>query len=68
MQISENHAQAVLDIFSVAISDLVTLGMSEEDAVNGLLGQASVRVDPPAMALAVDLHRLYHKEFSVAKS
>ena len=67
MQITDNHAQAILDIFAVAISDLVTMGMSEEDAVSGMLGQASVRVDQPAMELAVELHRLYHKKFSVTK-
>ena len=40
--------------------------MSEDEAINGLLGQASVRVDKPAMDLANELHLLYHKNFSKA--
>ena len=68
MNISDNHAQAILDIFAVAVSDLVALGLSEDDAISGLLGQASVRVDKPAMSLAIELHRLYHKDFSIAKN
>ena len=67
MNISDNHAQAILDIFAIAVSDLVALGLSEDDAISGLLGQASVRVDQPAMNLAIELHRLYHKDFSTAK-
>ena len=67
MHLSQNHAQAILDVFAVAISDLVSMGMTEQDAISGLLGQASVRVDHPAMELALELHRLYHKDFSTAK-
>ena len=62
-----NHAQAILDVFSIAISDLVSMGLTEQEAISGLLGQASVRVDHPAMELALELHRLYHKDFSKAK-
>ena len=36
MNISDNHAQAILDIFAVAVSDLVALGLSEDDAISGL--------------------------------
>ena len=46
----------------------MALGLSEDDAISGLLGQASVRVDKPAMSLAIELHRLYHKDFSIAKN
>ena len=59
--------QAILDVFSIAISDLVSMGLTEQEAISGLLGQASVRVDHPAMELALELHRLYHKDFSKAK-
>ena len=68
MHLSQNHAQAILDVFAVAISDLVSMGMTEQDAISGLLGQASVRADHPAMELALELHRLYHKDFSSAKT
>ena len=67
MYSSPNHAQAILDVFSIAISDLVSMGLTEQEAISGLLGQASVRVDNPAMELALELHRLYHKDFSKAK-
>ena len=67
MHTSDIHANAILEIFSIAVSDLVLLGMSEDEAVNGLLGQASVRVDKPAMDLANELHKLYHKDFSRPK-
>ena len=52
MYSSPNHAQAILDVFSIAISDLVSMGLTEQEAISGLLGQASVRVDHPAMELA----------------
>ena len=67
MHLSQNHAQAILDVFAIAISDLVSMGLTEQDAISGLLGQASVRADHPTMQLALDLHRLYHKDFSKAK-
>ena len=67
MHLSQNHAQAILDVFAIAISDLVSMGLTEQDAVSGLLGQASVRADYPTMELALELHRLYHKDFSKAK-
>ena len=67
MYSSPNHAQAILDVFSIAISDLVSMGLTEQEAISGILGQASVRVDYPAMELALELHRLYHKDFSNAK-
>tara|TARA_A100001011_G_scaffold249783_2_gene258103 strand:- start:1391 stop:1591 length:201 start_codon:yes stop_codon:yes gene_type:complete len=66
MHTSDIHANAILEIFSIAVSDLVLIGMSEDEAINGLLGQASVRVDKPAMDLANELHLLYHKSFSKA--
>ena len=44
MYSSPNHAQAILDVFSIAISDLVSMGLTEQEAISGLLGQASVRV------------------------
>ena len=67
MHLSLNHAQAILDVFAIAISDLVSMGLTEQDAISGLLGQASVRADHPTMELALELHRLYHKDFSKAK-
>ena len=67
MHLSQNHAQAILDVFAIAISDLVSMGITEQDAISGLLGQASVRADHPTMELALELHRLYHKDFSKAK-
>ena len=67
MYSSPNHAQAILDVFSIAISDLVSMGLTEQEAISGILGQASVRVDHPAMELALELHRLYDKDFSKAK-
>ena len=67
MHLSQNHAQAILDVFAIAISDLVSMGLTEQDAISGLLGQASVRADHPTMELALELHRLYHKDFSKAK-
>ena len=54
MYSSPNHAQAILDVFSIAISDLVSMGLTEQEAISGLLGQASVRVDHPAMELALN--------------
>ena len=35
MHLSQNHAQAILDVFAIAISDLVSMGLTEQDAVSG---------------------------------
>ena len=67
MHLSQNHAQAILDVFAIAISDLVSMGLTEQDAISGLLGQASVRADHPTMQLALELHRLYIKIFQKLK-
>ncbi len=39
MYSSPNHAHAILDVFSIAISDLVSMGLTEQEAISGLLGQ-----------------------------
>ena len=51
MHLSQNHAQAILDVFAIAISDLVSMGLTEQDAISGLLGQASVRADHPTIKI-----------------
>mgnify|MGYP001173441906 CR=1 FL=1 len=40
----------IVEVFAVAVSELVALGLSREEAVLGLLSQAAVQANPGAFA------------------
>ena len=53
----------IVEVFAVAVSELVALGLSREEAVLGLLSQAAVQVNPGAMVHAAVLHQKFHSDF-----
>ena len=53
----------IVEVFAVAVSDLVALGLSREEAVLGLLSQAAVQANPGAMVHAAVLHQKFHSDF-----
>jgi len=53
----------IVEVFAVAVSELVTLGLSREEAVLGLLSQAAVQANPGAMVHAAVLHQKFHSDF-----
>lgn len=61
-----NHKQSsdlIVEVFAVAVSELVVLGLTREEAVLGLLSQAAVQANPGAMVHAAVLHQKFHTEF-----
>ena len=57
--------ELIVEVFAVAVSDLMALGLSKEQAVLGLLSQAAVQANPTAMMHAAALHDKYHKDFVI---
>ena len=53
----------IVEGFAVAVSELVALGLSREEAVLGLLSQAAVQANPGAMVHAAVLHQKFHSDF-----
>ena len=60
---SRQHSALIVEVFAVAVSDLVALGLSREEAVLGLLSQAAVQANPGAMVHAAVLHQKFHSDF-----
>jgi hypothetical protein len=60
---SEFQAEVIVEIVNTALSSMQKLGLSYEDALNGILSQVAVQVDAKAMAhaskLNAELHEIY---------
>jgi hypothetical protein len=54
------HAEVIVEIVNTAISSMEKLGLSYDDALNGILSQVAVQVDPTAMEHAVKLNAQLH--------
>ncbi len=65
MQNSQTQSELIVEVFAVAVSELMALGLSKEQAVLGLLSQAAVQANPTAMMHAAALHDKYHKDFII---
>ncbi len=65
MQLDQTPSELVVEVFAVAVSDLMALGLSKEQAVLGLLSQAAVQANSAAMIHAAALHDKYHKDFVI---
>ena len=63
MQGNQSQSELVVQIFAIAVSELTSLGLSKEQAVLGLLSQASVQANPRAMMHAAALHDKFHQDF-----
>ena len=57
---SEFHAEVIVEIVNTAISSMQKLGLSYDDALNGILSQVAVQVDAKAMAHASKLNEQLH--------
>ena len=58
---SEFHAEVIVEIVNTALSSMQKLGLSYEDALNGILSQVAVQVDAKAMAHASKLNAQLHE-------
>ena len=65
MQKSLTQSELIVEVFAVAVSELMALGLSKEQAVLGLLSQAAVQANPTAMMHAAALHDKYNKDFLI---
>jgi hypothetical protein len=71
MPVHENNtetdfqAEVIVEIVNTALSSMQKLGLSYDDALNGILSQVAVQVDAKAMAhasqLNAQLHEIYRK-------
>ena len=55
------QAEVIVDIINSAVSSMQKLGLSQEDALNGILSQVAVQVDAKAMAHASKLNAQLHE-------
>ena len=60
---TKQPSDLIVEVFAVAVSELVALGLSREEAVLGLLSQAAVQANPGAMVHAAVLHQKFHSDF-----
>jgi hypothetical protein len=58
---SEFQAEVIVEIVNTALRSMQKLGLSYEDALNGILGQVAVQVDSKAMAHANELNKQLHE-------
>ena len=58
---SEFQAEVIVEIVNTALSSMQKLGLSYEDALNGILSQVAVQVDAKAMAHASELNAQLHE-------
>ena len=65
MDKDQSPSELIVEVFAVAVSDLMSLGFSKEQAVLGLLSQAAVQANSEAMIHATVLHDKYHKDFVI---
>jgi hypothetical protein len=58
---SEFQAEVIVEIVNTALSSMQKLGLTYEDALNGILSQVAVQVDAKAMAHASKLNAQLHE-------
>ena len=57
----EFQAEVIVGIVNTALRSMQKLGLSYDDALNGILSQVAVQVDPTAMAHASKLNEQLHE-------
>lgn len=58
---SEFQAEVIVEIVNTALRSMQKLGLSYDDALNGILSQVAVQVDAEAMAHASKLNEQLHE-------
>ena len=58
---SEFQAEVIVEIVNTALNSMQKLGLSYDDALNGILSQVAVQVDSKAMAHASKLNAQLHE-------
>ena len=58
---NEFQAEVIVEIVNTALRSMQKLGLSYDDALNGILSQVAVQVDSKAMAHASKLNEQLHE-------
>ena len=59
----DQQSELIVKVFQVSLDTLVTSGLEEEDALNGLLSQIAVLVDSTALEHALTINREYRSSY-----
>ena len=56
-------AKAIAEIVEIALNNLMSVDLSREEALAGILSQIAIQVDKKDLEFALDLNKKYHKSF-----
>ena len=56
---TESQSKIIVEVVAAALNGMEKLGLSREDALNGILSQISVQVELSALEHAIDLNKKY---------
>ena len=59
----EEQSDLIVKVFKDSIDTLVSSGLEENDALNGLLSQIAVLVDPSALEHALTINQKYRSTY-----
>ena len=59
----DQQSELIVKVFQVSLDTLVTSGLEEEDALNGLLSQIAVLVDSSALEHALTINREFRSSY-----
>ena len=59
----EEQSDLIVKVFQVSIDTLVSSGLEENDALNGLLSQIAVLVDSSALEHALSINHKYRSTY-----
>ena len=59
----EEQSDLIVKVFQVSIDKLVSSGLEENDALNGLLSQIAVLVDSSALEHALTINQKYRSSY-----
>ena len=59
----DEQSNLVVKVFKVSLDTLKEAGLEETEALNGLLSQIAVLVEPEALNHAIELNKLFRDEY-----
>ncbi len=62
------QVEVIVEVLRTAISSMMKLGLSHEEALNGILSQVAVQVDKESMEYALELNKQLHDIYELLPS
>ncbi len=56
---TESQSKIIVEVFAAALNAMKKLGLSHEEALNGILSQISVQVELSSLEHAIELNKKY---------